>query len=180
MFKLVKWFIAVLVLCGLMLVGCQTLNSDKTFRVNQVQLQKMVNKNWTSTAEKLAAYNVTIAAPTIKMQPNEQRIGFVFDAFIDLGLLKVEGEMHASGQLSYSESESALMLNDLKIDQFDVKNLPDGLVRSQAQKMINQKFGLAIPVYKIPPEKLSFAGKKWLPQTIEVEKEGLKITLKPK
>lgn len=180
MFKLVKWFIALLVLCGLTLVGCQTLNSDKTFHVNQAQLQKMVNRNWTSTAEKLAAYNVTIAAPKINMQPNEQRVGFVFDAFIDLGFLRVEGEMHASGQPSYSESDSALMLNDLKIDQFEVKNLPDGLVKSQAQKMINQKFGFAIPVYKIPPEKLSFAGKTWMPQLIEVEKDGLKITLKPK
>lgn len=180
MFKLIKWFVALAVLCGLVLVGCQTLSTDKIFHVSQGQLQKLVNRHWTTTAEKLAKYNVTIAAPKLNMQPNEQRIGIVFDAFIDLGLLKVEGEMHVSGKPAYSEAQGALMLNDLKVDQFEVKNLPDGLVKSQAQKMINQTFGLNIPVYEFPAEKLSFAGKKWLPQTIEVQSDGLKITLQPK
>jgi hypothetical protein len=46
--------------------------------------------------------------------------------------------------------------------------------------MIVSKFGLNIPIYNLPADKMSFAGKKWLPETIEVERNGLKITLKPK
>ncbi len=52
--KLIKWLVALAALAGLTLAGCQALNTDKTFRVNQAQLQKLVNRNWTTTAEKLA------------------------------------------------------------------------------------------------------------------------------
>lgn len=180
MFKFIKWFVALAVVCGLVLLGCQTLSTDKTFRVSQTQLQKLVNRNWTSTAEKLAQYNVTIASPTIVMQPNEQRIGASFDAYIDLGLLKVEGVMHVSGKPAYSAEKGAVMLNDMRVDEFEAKNLPDSLVKTQAQKMLNKTFGFDLPIYEIPAEKLSFAGKKWLPQTINVERDGLEITLAPK
>jgi len=178
--KLIKWLVALAALAGLTLAGCEALNTDKTFRVNQAQLQKLVNRNWTTTAEKLAQYNVTIAAPTINLQPNEQRIGADFDAYINLGLIKVEGVMSVSGIPAYSESKGAVMLNNLRVDNFDAKNLPDGLVKSQAQKMIGKKFGVDIPLYEISPEKLSFAGKKWIPQTINVERDGLEIILQPK
>lgn len=180
MFRLIKWLVALAVICGLVLVGCQSLGTDKTFRVSQGQLQKLVNRNWTTTAEKLARYNVTIASPTIDMQPNEQRIGAVFDAYVDLGLLKVEGVMHISGQPAYSEEKGAVMLNDMRVDRFETKNLPDGLVKSQAQKMLTKNFGIDLPIYEVAPEKLSFAGKKWIPQTINVERDGLEITLAPK
>ncbi|MGL4766944.1 MAG: DUF1439 domain-containing protein [Formosimonas sp.] len=181
MSKWMKWLLALLVLAGLALVGCQALTgSDKAFTVSQERLQKMVNRNWTSVAEKMNKYNVQIAAPTINLQPNEQRIGANFDAFIDLGLLKVEGVMHVSGVPAYSESKGAVMLNDMRVDQFEAKGLPDGLVKSQAQKMITKTFGLDVPIYEMPPEKLSFAGKKWIPQTIEVQRDGLRITLQPK
>lgn len=180
MLKWMKWLVGLGVMVGLTLVGCQSLSTDKTFTVSQAQLQKLVNRNWTTTAEKMAKYNITIAAPTIDMQPNEQRIGAVFDAFIDLGLLKVEGVMHVSGVPAYNEAAGAVMLNDMRVDQFEAKNLPDGLVKSQAQKMLVKTFGVNVPIYEMPPEKLSFAGKKWLPQSIEVQRDGLQITLQPK
>lgn len=180
MLKWMKWLVALAVVTGLALFGCQSLSTDKTFTVSQAQLQKLVNRNWTTTAEKMAKYNVTIASPTIDMQPNEQRIGAQFDAYVDLGLLKVEGVMHVSGVPAYSETAGAVMLNNMRVDQFEAKNWPDGLVKSQAQKMLTKTFGADVPIYQIPPEKLSFAGKKWIPQTIEVERDGLKITLQPK
>ncbi|MGB5108188.1 MAG: DUF1439 domain-containing protein [Formosimonas sp.] len=178
--KLFKWLIVLLVVSGLTLVGCQALKSDHSFRVSQSQLQKLVNRNWTTTAAKLQENNITIASPTIDLQPNEQRIGATFDAYIDLGLIKVEGVMTISGVPAYSETQGAVMLNDMRVDKFEANHLPDGIVKSQAQKMIGKKFGLNIPIYEISPEKLSFAGKKWIPQTINVERDALEITLQPK
>lgn len=178
--KLFKWLIVLLAVSGLTLVGCQALKSDHSFHVSQSQLQKLVNRNWTTTAAKLQENNITIASPTIDLQPNEQRIGAMFDAYIDLGLIKVEGVMTISGVPAYSESKGAVMLNDMRVDKFEVNNLPDGLVKSQAQKMIGKKFGLNIPIYEISPDELSFAGKKWIPKTINVERDALEIVLQPK
>jgi hypothetical protein len=180
MFKMMKWLIALGALCCVVLFGCQTMSTPKTFSVSESQLQKLVNRNWTDVAADLQKYNVQIAAPTLSMQANEQRVGIQFDAFIDLGLLNVEGNMKVSGKPAYSEAKGAVMLNDISVDSFDAKGLPDGFIKSQAQKMIVSKFGLNIPIYNLPADKMSFAGKKWLPETIEVERDGLKITLKPK
>lgn len=178
--KMWKWLLATGVAAALVLVGCQTVKTDKSFTVSQERLQKLVNRNWTTMAEKLAQYNVTIAAPTVSLLPNEQRIAASFEAYIDLGIIKVEGVMGVSGVPSYSEEKGAVMLNDLRVDSFDAKNLPDGLVKSQAQKMIGKKFGVNIPIYEISPDKLSFAGKKWIPSVFEVNRDNLVITLHPK
>ena len=185
MAQLIKWCVAIAVLAGLTLVGCQALNSQHSFTVSQTQLQKLVDKNWTTMAAKLHESNVTMAAPTLKLLPDSQRIGADFDAFVETGFLgvKLDGTMSVSGIPAYDESQGAVVLRDMKVDKFDVANLPDmldGVVKSQAQRMVGKKFGTDVPIYKIEPDKLRFAGKTWLPEKVEVAKDHLEITLLPK
>ncbi|WP_157964281.1 DUF1439 domain-containing protein [Ephemeroptericola cinctiostellae] len=185
MAKLIKWCMAIVVLAGVALVGCQALNSTHSFTVSQTQLQKLVDKNWTTMAAKLHESNVTMAAPTLKLLPDSQRIGADFDAFVETGFLgvKLDGTMSVSGIPAYDEAQGAVVLRDMKVDKFDVTNLPDmldGVVKNQAQRMVGKKFGTDVPIYKIEADKLRFAGKTWLPEKVEVAKDHLEITLLPK
>ena len=185
MAKLIKWCVAIAVLAGLTLVGCQALNSKHSFSVSQAQLQKLVDRNWTTMAAKLHENNVTMAAPTLKLLPDSQRVGADFDAFVETGFLgvKLDGTMSVSGIPAYDEAQGAVVLRDMKVDKFDVTNLPDmldGVVKNQAQRMVGKKFGTDVPIYKVEPDKLRFAGKTWLPEKVEVAKDHLEITLLPK
>ena len=183
--KLIKWCVAIAVLAGLVLVGCQTLNSKHSFTVSQSQLQKLVDRNWTTMAAKLQESKVTMAAPTLKLLPDSQRVGADFDAFVDTGLMgiKIDGNMSISGVPAYDEAQGAVVLKDMTVDKFHVVNMPDmldGLVKNQAQRMVGKKFGTDVPIYKIEPDKLRFAGKTWLPEKVEVAKDHLEVTLLPK
>ena len=185
MVKLIKWCAAIAVLAGLTLAGCQALNSKHSFTVSQTQLQKLVDKNWTTMAAKLHENKVTMAAPTLKLLADSQRIGADFDAFVETGFLgvKLDGTMSVSGIPAYDEAQGAVVLRDMKVDRFDVTNLPDmldGVVKNQAQRMVGKKFGADVPIYKVEPSKLKFAGKTWLPEKVEVAKDHLEITLLPK
>ncbi|WP_162845148.1 DUF1439 domain-containing protein [Hydromonas duriensis] len=185
MVKLIKWVMALVVLTGLALVGCQALNTQKSFNVSQAQLQKLVDKNWTTMAAKLQESNVTIAAPTLRLLPDTQRIAADFDAFVDTGVLgvKLDGHMSVSGVPAYDEAQGAVVLRQMAVDKFELVNAPsmlDGFVKGQAQKMVAKKFGTDVPVYKIEPDKLRFAGKTWIPEKVEVAKDHLEITLQPR
>lgn len=185
MMKLIKWVVGLVALLGLSLVGCDALNSKHSFNVSQGQLQKLVDKNWTTMAAKLHESNVTMAAPTLRLVPDSQRIAADFDAFVETGILgvKLDGRMSVSGVPAYDAAQGAVVLRDMKVDKFDVLNLPDmldGVVKNQAQKMVGKKFGTDVPIYKIEPEKLKFAGKTWLPEKVDVASDHIEVTLQPK
>lgn len=185
MLKLIKWLVGLAVVLGLSLVGCQALNSKHSFNVSQGQLQKLVDKNWTTMAAKLHESNVTMAAPTLRLLPDSQRIAADFDAFVETGILgvKLDGHMSVSGVPGYDAAQGAVVLRDMKVDKFDVIDLPDmldGLVKNQAQKIVGKKFGTDVPIYKVEPEKLKFAGKTWMPEKVDVASDHIEVTLQPK
>lgn len=185
MFKMIKWLFVVVLLGGLALMGCSVLSTPKSFDVSQSRLQKMVDKNWTTVAAKLNESHVTMASPTLRMMPESQRLGADFDAFIETGILgvKIDGRMSVSGVPAYDEAQGAVVLRDMTVDHFDVQNMPQmfgGLIKSQAQRVVGQKFGADVPIYKIEPEKLHFAGKTWLPEKVLIASDHITVTLQPK
>ena len=87
-----------------------------------------------------------------------------------------------SGTPVYNTQTQAIVLKEFAVDSFELNNAPsllDGLARRAVSLIVGKKVGVEVPVYYIKRDQLSFAGKEWLPEKIEVEAERLNVTLQP-
>ena len=122
--------------------------------------------------------------PKIILMPDTQRVGAQFDAVVETGIMGgvMRGKMQMSGVPYYNSDAQAIVLKEFAVDSFELNNAPsmlDGLARRAVGKMVGKKVGVDVPIYFIKREQLSFAGKEWLPEKINVEAERLSITLQP-
>ena len=179
----VRWIALMLVITPLM-GACSFLSTPKTIHVNQSLLQTAVTKKWTDIAKTMSDNGMVATEPKVVLMPDKQRIGAQFDAVIETGLLGgvMRGKMQMSGVPVYNPEVQAIVLKEFAVDSFELNNAPsmlDGLARRAVSMMVGKKVGVDVPVYFIKREQLSFAGKEWLPEKIEVEAERLNITLQP-
>ena len=178
-----RWMWLMLVL-GSILTACSYLSTPKTIHVNQSLLQTAVTKKWTDIAKTMSDNGMVATEPKVILMPDKQRIGAPFDAPVETGVYG--GVMRGNGQMSgvpvYNPEVQAIVLKEFAVDSFELNNAPsmlDGLARRAVGMMVGKKVGVDVPVYFIKREQLSFAGKEWLPEKIEVEAERLNITLQP-
>ena len=179
----VRWIALMLVITPLM-GACSFLSTPKTIHVNQSLLQTAVTKKWTDIAQSMHDKGMVATDPKVILMPDKQRIGAQFDAVVETGLLGgvMRGKMQMSGVPVYNPEVQAIVLKEFAVDSFELNNAPsmlDGLARRAVSMMVGKKVGVDVPVYFIKREQLSFAGKEWLPEKIEVEAERLNITLQP-
>ena len=164
--------------------GCSFLSTPKTIHINQSLLQSAVTKKWTDIAQTMHDKGMEATDPKVILMPDKQRIGAQFDAVVETGLFGgvMRGKMQMSGVPVYNPDVQAIVLKEFAVDSFELNNAPsmlDGLARRAVSMMVGKKVGVDVPVYFIKREQLSFAGKEWLPEKIEVEAERLNITLQP-
>lgn len=179
----VRWIALMLVITPLM-GACSFLSTPKTIHVNQSLLQTAVTKKWTDIAKTMSDNGMVATEPKVVLIPDKQRIGAQFDAVVETGLFGgvMRGKMQMSGVPVYNPEVQAIVLKEFAVDSFELNNAPsmlDGLARRAVSMMVGKKVGVDVPVYFIKREQLSFAGKEWLPEKIEVEAERLNITLQP-
>lgn len=179
----VRWIALMLVITPLM-GACGFLSTPKTIHVNQSLLQTAVTKKWTDIAKTMSDNGMVATEPKVVLIPDKQRIGAQFDAVVETGLFGgvMRGKMQMSGVPMYNPEVQAIVLKEFAVDSFELNNAPsmlDGLARRAVSMMVGKKVGVDVPVYFIKREQLSFAGKEWLPEKIEVEAERLNITLQP-
>lgn len=179
----VRWIALMLVITPLM-GACSFLSTPKTIHVNQSLLQTAVTKKWTDIAKTMSDNGMVATEPKVVLMPDKQRIGAQFDAVVETGLFGgvMRGKMQMSGVPVYNPEVQAIVLKEFAVDSFELNNAPsmlDGLARRAVSMMVGKKVGVDVPVYFIKREQLSFAGKEWLPEKIEVEAERLNITLQP-
>ena len=179
----VRW-VALMLVLGSILTACSFLSTPKTIHVNQSLLQTAVTKKWTDIAKTMSDNGMVATEPKVVLMPDKQRIGAQFDAVVETGLFGgvMRGKMQMSGVPVYNPEVQAIVLKEFAVDSFELNNAPsmlDGLARRAVSMMVGKKVGVDVPVYFIKREQLSFAGKEWLPEKIEVEAERLNITLQP-
>ena len=178
-----RWMWLMLVL-GSILTACNYLSTPKTIHVNQSLLQTAVTKKWTDIAKTMSDNGMVATEPKVILMPDKQRIGAQFDATVETGVFGgvMRGKVQMSGVPVYNPEVQAIVLKEFAVDSFELNNAPsmlDGLARRAVGMMVGKKVGVDVPVYFIKREQLSFAGKEWLPEKIEVEAERLNITLQP-
>ncbi len=179
----VRW-VALMLVLGSILTACSFLSTPKTIHVNQSLLQTAVTKKWTDIAKTMSDNGMVATEPKVVLMSDKQRIGAQFDAVVETGLFGgvMRGKMQMSGVPMYNPEVQAIVLKEFAVDSFELNNAPsmlDGLARRAVSMMVGKKVGVDVPVYFIKREQLSFAGKEWLPEKIEVEAERLNITLQP-
>ena len=179
----VRWIALMLVITPLM-GACSFLSTPKTIHVNQSLLQTAVTKKWTDIAKTMSDNGMVATEPKVILMPDKQRIGAQFDATVETGVFGgvMRGKVQMSGVPVYNPEVQAIVLKEFAVDSFELNNAPsmlDGLARRAVGMMVGKKVGVDVPVYFIKREQLSFAGKEWLPEKIEVEAERLNITLQP-
>lgn len=176
------WFYVCAML--LLLNACSFLSTPKTIHVGQGLLQTAISKKWGDISKTMRDNGMEASNPKIILMPDKQRVGAQFDAVVDTGLLggKMRGKMQMSGVPAYSTDLQAIVLKDFAVDSFELNNAPsmlDGLARRAVGMMVGKKVGVEVPVYFLKSDTLSFAGKNWLPEKIEIEPERLSVTLQP-
>ncbi|MBS1174125.1 MAG: hypothetical protein H6R05_256 [Burkholderiaceae bacterium] len=178
-----RWAVLVLMMSAWM-TACSFLSTPKTIHVNQSLLQTAITKKWTDIAKTMSDNGMVATEPKVILMPDKQRVAAQFDAVVETGLLGgvMRGKMQMSGVPAYNPEVQAIVLKEFAVDSFELNNAPsmlDGLARRAVSMMVGKKLGGDVPVYFIKREQLSFAGKEWLPEKIEVEAERLNITLQP-
>ena len=178
-----RWMWLMLAL-GSILTACSYLSTPKTIHVNQSLLQTAVTKKWADISKTMSDKGMIATDPKVILIPDKQRVGAQFDAVIETGVLGgvMRGKVQMSGVPAYNPEVQAIVLKEFAVDSFELNNAPsmlDGLARRMVGMMVGKKMGIDVPVYYIKREQLSFAGKQWLPEKIDVEAERLNITLQP-
>ena len=178
-----RWVWLILAL-GSILTACSFLSTPKTIHVNQSLLQSAVAKKWADISKTMSDNGMVATDPKIILMPDTQRVGAQFDAVVETGIMGgvMRGKMQMSGVPYYNSDAQAIVLKEVAVDSFELNNAPsmlDGLARRAVGKMVGKKVGVDVPIYFIKREQLSFAGKEWLPEKINVEAERLSITLQP-
>jgi hypothetical protein len=169
------------------LSACAGLGGERSFRVDEAELQALLEKNFPVDRKLLELFDVTLKAPRVRLLPETNRVAAELELASSDRLLGrlLSGRLAFDAQLRIEPSDNSLRLAQVRVQQFTLgsgqgagneRGLPlDRIGSAVAERVLE---GLA--VYTLPPERAARLRQLGLaPQAVAVTRGALEVTLAP-
>ena len=167
-----------------LLGGCAAVLGPRNIEVSQQRLQELVARRFPVTRRYLELFDVTVAAPRLRLLPEANRIATQLDVNASDRLLRrpMNGTMELNYALRFEPSDNTIRLADVRVDSLMIGDAPGPLQnqlnrigRLLAEEMLDDQV-----VHTLRPEDVKNAqGRGYQPGELKVTPRGLMLTLNP-
>lgn len=172
-----------LCLAGLavLLSACASVLGPRTVTITQGELQQKLAAKFPQQQRVLELFNVTVATPSLLMQPQNNRVATELKVSVHNRLLNRDyaGVLGASFGLRFDPDAQALRLVNVSLDKLDLGGAPN--VLGNVGRMLVEDQLEGYPIYRFKPEDLRTADRLgYTVGGIDVTAQGLLVHLQPK
>lgn len=173
------------VLCAgasLSLAGCAKLLGPRTIEITQEELLQKLGKEFPLRKQVLEVFDVTAAAPTLRMLPDADRVSTVIPFTARERLLggQFRGSIGVSFGLRFEPRDLTLRLRDTQVEQVDIGALPKAVTTRLGVWLAEEKLR-DYPVHRFKPEDLRTADRLgYQVDSIKVAEKALVVRLVPR
>lgn len=170
------------VAAGLSLAGCAKLLGPRTIEITQEELLDKLSKEFPLRKQVLEVFDVTAAAPTLRMLPEADRVSTLIPFTARERLLggEFEGSIGVSFGLRFEPRDLTLRLRDTTVDQVDIGALPKRVTTRLGVWLAEEKLK-DFPIHRFKPEDLRTADRLgYRVDSIKVAEKALVVRLVPR
>lgn len=179
-----KWMGSLLWLSLVWLTGCVPdvlLPSSYTFTAEA--MQRALDKSFPVEKQYAGLLDLTLSQPKVELRPTEKRIVlhcqttlvlFAYDRMLN-------GELQISSRLAYDAAQHAVVLQQPKLEQETLNDIPRGLVpvlQNMSAMLVEKKLDGAV-VYAFAPKQWQMLGTSLVPESIDITPAGVVLQVKP-
>jgi len=154
------------------------------YTLSKDELQTALTPQFPRKLRYMEVFEVTLSNPRLRMDESKNRLTTVVDALIEnklFGGAPVKGVLAMSSGLKYDAAARAIRLDAPAVENVDIAGMP-----SQYAQQLNAIGNVAADqilknyaIYTFQPEQLELKGQRFEPGAITVERDGIKVEVKP-
>lgn len=165
------------------LVACATMMGERKINVTEAQIQQRLDEKLVSPISLLKVFEVNFSNSFVTFDQRTGRMHTTMDTRLSSALFSesATGKLGISGQLRFDKATNSIMLDEPKIEQFDLdgmnakqKDLLNALASVVGTELLN---GLIL--YQVKPEDLKMGNTQYTPKEMVVTDDGLQLTFIP-
>ena len=180
-----RW-LAALMASPLLLGGCTVLSpGPRTVEISEARLVTLISAQFPFNSRYWELFDVSLAAPRVRLIPAENRIGTELGYSIGsvlLGSREYQGKLNLSHSLRFEPSDNTVRLSQVRVDGFEVPGVPPAYA-SRANRLgglLAENLLKDFVIHRLKPEDLALArGWGYQPGLLTVVPGGLRLQLDP-
>jgi hypothetical protein len=173
-------------LMALVLAGCAALQGGpRTVEISEVRLAELISGQFPFDNRYLELFDVTLAAPRLRLIPAENRIGTEFSFAMAaplLGQRSMQGTLSLSYGLRFEPTDNTVRLAGVRVERLELPGVSQAYA-SRANVvggLLTEKLLQNFVVHQLKPEDLQLAtGLSYQPGALTVVPGGLQLQLNP-
>lgn len=174
---------SLIALIALALIGCATMLGDRTVNVTGNQIEEKLNEKLAVPISLLKVFDVNLSNSVVTFDQASGRMTTTMDTKLTSQLFgeSLAGQLGISGQLRFDPAKNAIVLDDPKVERFDLNGADDKFndVLNALAKTVGGEVLNGLTLYTIKPEELKLGSTQYTPKDMVVTDQGLQLTLTP-
>lgn len=183
--RLYEYFLRWTLLLGLcVLAGCAG-TGPRTTTISTEKIQSLLAQRFPYTGRIGPLFEIQAQTPQVRMLPERNRVGTVLQMQVTerLGRNVYNGTLDVDYGLRYEPSDQSIRLVDLHVNSLDFTGVPEryqSLVQGLAPQLAERLLDDA-SLYQVSAKNMAAVDAMgYVPGSLEVTQQGLRITLQPK
>ncbi len=181
-----RWLVAALAAPALLLGGCAMLSPGlRTVEISEARLVEIISTQFPFNSRYLELFDVSLAAPRVRLIPAENRIGielgYKLGSFL-LGAREYQGKLKLSHGLRFEPSDNTVRLSQVRVEDFEVPGVPSAYAAraNRLGALLAENLLKDFVIHRLKAEDLDIArGWGYQPGALTVQPGGLRLRLDP-
>lgn len=180
------WLAGSVSVLALGLSGCALLQpGQRTVGISEAKLAQAIAAQFPFNNRYLELFDVSLAAPRVRLMPRENRIGTELGYSIGTlwsGSRAVQGTLNLSYGLRFEPNDGTVRLADVRVDGFEVPGVPQAYAAraNRLGGLLAENLLQDFVLHRLKPEDLKAAsGWGYQPGALQVVPGGLQLQLNP-
>lgn len=180
MLRHLQWLFLCLLVLGM--AGCLS-TGPRTLHFSTQQIQQKLNTRLAQPLTVMKVFQVQLSNAVVALETSGNRLHMVFDATVSGPMLSrpLAGQLDVAGELKYDAQKQAVILDQATLETVNINGLDatlnhllQGLGRQLSSQWLN-----ALVLYQVKPEELKLGGTHYVPSSIQLQADGVYVTLTP-
>jgi hypothetical protein len=178
-----KTLLALIVSLAALLTGCASLLGPRQVEIPLSRLQEAIEQKFPTSNSLLSLFDIELKHPKLSLLPDKNRVRISMDTSIAPMLLNRvwTGSFTVSGHFALDAAGQAVVLASPKVEELTLQGESQA-VMEQVRKVSNffiEQFLQDVPLYRIDPDKLNYAGVRMKPTAINTQTDSIVVTFEP-
>jgi hypothetical protein len=166
------------------LAGCASLASPRTITVSEVELARLIEKQFPLDSRLLDVLDVSVGSPRLSLMPGHNRLATELDLLTGERMFgrAYKGQIALDYGLRYDEQSQAIRLTGVRVNRLQLDSGSDSMpaTLNRLGGLLAEQMLKDLPIYRFKPEDFdAMNGMGYQPGTVAVTAKGVEITLLP-